>query len=260
VAFASGLATAGARPVVAIYSTFLQRGYDQIFQEVLLQNNKVVFVLDRAGIVGEDGATHNGMFDLGYLGVMPGIVLMAPRDATEFTAMLDYALELDGPSAIRIPRGNAPELERCESSRPPIELGRAEVLRQGNDGCLVAYGSMVYPALDAADLLARKGLSLEVVNARFAKPVDIRLLAEVAQRHDRVFTLEEHAVHLGFGSLVLTALAEAGPIHARVIPIGVPDEFIEHGQRGEILRDLGLDAAGIVRRILSQTPVSKASV
>jgi 1-deoxy-D-xylulose-5-phosphate synthase len=109
-------------------------------------------------------------------------------------------------------------------------------------------------------VLARKGLSLEVVNARFAKPVDIRLLAEVAQRHDRVFTLEEHAVHLGFGSLVLTALAEAGPIHARVIPIGVPDEFIEHGQRGEILRDLGLDAAGIVRRILSQTPVSKASV
>jgi 1-deoxy-D-xylulose-5-phosphate synthase len=210
--------------------------------------------------VGEDGATHNGLFDIGDLGAMPGMVLMAPRDASELSAMLDFALELGQPCAIRFPRGNAPEPERCGDTRTPIQLGRAEVLREGHDGCLVAYGSMVYTALEAADLLGKRGLSMEVVNARFAKPVDARLLQEVAERHDRVFTLEEHAVRLGFGSMVLTALAEEGPIRARIVPIGVPDEFVEHGQRGEILKELGLDAPGVVRRIMSQSAVWQAPV
>ncbi len=252
VAFAGGLARAGARPVAAIYSTFLQRGYDQVFQEVLLQGNPVVFAMDRGGLVGQDGPTHNGLFDLAYLRTMPGVVLMSPRDGTELQRMLEFAVTLPGPSAIRYPRGSSSE--DASSSRTPIELGRAEVLRPGSEATIVAYGAIVQQALESAEALATDGFDVEVVNARFAKPLDRSLLRDRLASRDWIFTLEEHSALGGFGSAVLetaSELAAAGEdVRARVIVFGVPDRWIEHASsRDEQLRSCGLDAASVARTV-----------
>ncbi len=254
VAFASGLATAGMRPVAAIYSTFLQRGYDQVFQEVALQNVPVLFALDRAGLVGEDGPTHNGLFDIAYLRTLPNLVLMAPRDGEELLAMLQFGARLDGPAAIRYPRGEAQASLALPATvrRTPIELGRAEVLRPGRDAAILAYGHMVEIALAAAELLSAGGLELEVVNARFAKPLDAETILALADRHDYVLTLEDHQVMGGFGSAVLELLAAQGPVRARVELLGVPDRFIEHAARSEQLAELGLDARGIAARVVAR--------
>ncbi|MCC6670795.1 MAG: 1-deoxy-D-xylulose-5-phosphate synthase [Planctomycetes bacterium] len=256
VAFASGLATAGMRPVAAIYSTFLQRGYDQVFQEVALQKVPVVFALDRAGLVGEDGPTHNGAFDIAYLRTLPGMVLMAPKDGPELKQMLRFGLGLGAPSAVRYPRGDAPgaaELPGCEGESLPLELGRMEVLRRGKDGAILAYGHMVQVALEAAALLDKRGVHVEVVNARFAKPLDAEGILGLADRHDRVLTLEDHAVMGGFGSAVLECIAQHGPVRAQFQVAGIPDLFPEHASRKQLLEELGLDARGVAARFLSGT-------
>ncbi|MCC6784646.1 MAG: 1-deoxy-D-xylulose-5-phosphate synthase [Planctomycetes bacterium] len=254
VAFASGLAVAGLRPVVAIYSTFLQRAYDQVFQELLIQNLPVVLAMDRAGVVGEDGMTHNGLFDIAYLRTLPNIVLMAPKDGPELHEMLAFAVELGRPVGIRYARGGAPaqgDLPAWDGVRTPLQLGRMESLREGQDGAILAYGSMVQTALEAAELLAAKGVSIEVVNARFVKPLDVDGVRALADRHDRIVTLEEHSVCGGFGSAVLEALAGHGPVRAQVQVLGVPDRFLEHAGRNEILREAGLDAPSVAARFLS---------
>lgn len=246
VAFASGLATAGLRPIAAIYSTFLQRGYDQVFQEVILQRVPVVFAMDRAGLVGEDGATHHGLFDIAYLGAFPGIVLMAPRDGTELGMMLDYALTLEGPSGIRYGRGGAPTGE-SRADRPPIELGKAETLRAGSDLALVAYGGEVEFCMQAAEVLAAEGVAAEVVNARFAKPIDVEMVRDLRRRFDLILTVEDHAVRGGFGSCFLESLHALSPGRLpRVVRLAVPDEIHEHATKAELLAMAGLDAAGIV--------------
>ncbi len=251
VALASGLATSGMRPVCAIYSTFLQRGYDQVFQEVILQRLPVLFAMDRAGLVGEDGATHNGLYDLAYLRCMPGIVLMAPKDGPELHEMMRFALTLPGPSGIRYARGNAPEpheLVGFDGRQQPIELGRMEVVRQGRDGAVLAYGHMVQTALEAAALLAERGVEIEVVNARFCKPLDAEGVLGLCDRHDRVVTLEDHARVGGFGSAVLECLAASGPVRAKVEVMGVPDDILEHMSRGQVLEHCGLTPRHVAER------------
>ncbi len=249
VAFASGLATAGLRPVVAIYSTFLQRGYDMVFQEVILQRLPVVFAMDRAGLVGEDGATHNGIHDIAYLGTFPGIVMMSPRDGTELGMMLDYALTLECPTAIRYPRGGAPSGD-ARSARPAIELGKSETLREGRDVAIVAYGSEVEFAMQAADKLAAEGIEAEVVSARFAKPFDSEMLQDLRKRFELVVSVEDHASCGGFGSCLLQALhaLPAGRL-PRVRILGVSDEIYEHASRPELLEAAGLDAQGIAAAV-----------
>lgn len=255
VALASGLATSGLRPVVAIYSTFLQRGYDQVFQEVVLQKVPVVFAMDRGGLVGEDGATHNGLYDIAYLRCMPGIVLMAPKDGPELREMLEFSLQLSSPSGIRYARGNAPglnELVGWHGKRQPLELGKMEVLRSGNDGAILAYGHMVQTALEAAALLDKRGIHIEVVNARFCKPIDTAGVLALADRHDRIVTLEDHSIHGGFGSAVLECISAHGPVRAQVQVMGVPDEILEHMSRKQVLDYCGLSTEHVVARFLSE--------
>ena len=255
VALASGLATAGMRPIAAIYSTFLQRGYDQVFQEVVLQKVPVLFALDRAGLVGEDGATHNGLYDIAYLRCMPGMVLMAPKDGPELHEMMQFALTLPGPSAIRYARGNAPnhgELLGWHARRQPLQLGRMEVLRDGQDGAVLAYGHMVQMALEAAALLDKRGIHVEVVNGRFAKPLDAPGILALADRHDRIVTLEDHSLRGGFGSAVLECVAQHGPVRAQFQLMAVPDDIFEHMSRNQVLEHCGLTAQHVVEHFLSE--------
>ena len=254
VALASGMATSGMRPVCAIYSTFLQRGYDQVFQEVILQKLPVLFALDRAGLVGEDGATHNGLYDLSYLRCMPGIVLMSPKDGPELHEMMRYGLTLPGPVAIRYPRGNAPgssDLLGWHGRPQPLEMGKMEVLREGSDGAILAYGHMVQTALEAAALLDKRGVRVEVVNARFCKPLDEQGVLALCDRHDRVVTLEDHTRVGGFGSTVLECLSAHGPVRAQVQVMGVCDEILEHMSRNQVLEHCGLTAAHVAERFLA---------
>jgi 1-deoxy-D-xylulose-5-phosphate synthase len=246
VTFAAGLASQGMRPVAAVYSTFLQRGYDQIVHDVALPRLPVILALDRAGLVGEDGPTHHGVFDLTYLRHIPGLAVMAPKDLSELAAMLKTAVELEGPSAIRYPRG--------EGTNPPegdpeaIPLGKAELLREGDSVAVVALGSMVAPALGAARALSEQGIEAAVVNARFAKPLDVELIGELARTCGRVVTVEENAVAGGFGSAVAELLHEQR-IGAPVLCLGIPDGFVDHGSREELLAGIGLDAEAIARKI-----------
>jgi 1-deoxy-D-xylulose-5-phosphate synthase len=257
VTFAAGLAVGGCRPVVAIYSAFLQRSYDQIIHDVCLQDLPVTFVLDRAGLVGADGPTHHGVFDLAYLRAVPRMVVMAPKDAEEFRQMLRAAIAHDGPAAIRIPRGAAPAVRNLLGSSPPVEIGRGELLRDGRDVGLVAIGSMVSRALEAADALAQRGVSCRVVNARFVKPLDETLLLETARRVGRVFTLEEHVGHGGFGSAVLELLA-AHRVATPVQIVALPDEFIEHGSTKDLLDRCGLTAPRIVSRVVAEIEAARS--
>ena len=242
VGLAAGMAKAGLRPIVDIYSTFLQRSYDQIFQEAALQGLPITMMLDRAGLVGPDGPTHHGVFDLTYLRPLPNLVVMAPGDAWDLMAMVEFALQLDSPNAIRYPKATAVQLERQPA---PIELGKAEVLRQGGDGLIVACGTLVGAALDAADVLEEEGLRLGVVNARFVKPLDQETILPAIQEAPFVLLVEEGALMGGFGSAVLEAACDAGVETGHIRRLGIPDRFIEHGERRELLADLALDAPGI---------------
>jgi len=254
VAFAAGQAKVGCRPIVDIYSTFLQRSFDQIFQEVCLQNLPVVFMLDRAGLTGPDGPTHHGSYDLGYLRLFPNMTVLAPGDEHDLVAMLDWALEQPGPVAIRYPKT---AVENHAGSRAVITSGCAEPLVDGHDGLIVACGTLLGAALDAARLLREEGLEVGVINARFVKPLDTRILLERIEAAPWVVTVEENALPTGFGSAVLEAVNEARIPCGPIVRLGLPDRFVEHGERGELLADLGLDAAGIAktcRALASEAP------
>ncbi|MBI4343205.1 MAG: 1-deoxy-D-xylulose-5-phosphate synthase, partial [Candidatus Omnitrophica bacterium] len=246
VGLAAGLACGGMRPVFAVYSTFLQRAYDQIMHEMCLQRLPVVLAIDRASLVGEDGPTHHGVFDLAYLRTLPNLCVLAPKDPEELRAMLQWALEQDAPAAIRYPRGGI--LCGEPLGRPAkIQLGTAEPLRQGKDLALVALGSLVYPALHVAEVMARDGIEAAVINARFAKPVDAAMVQQAAQT-GRLVTLEEAQVAGGFGSAVSEALDAAGLSATPHLRIGLPDAFVEHGKRAQLLTRCRLDPESLVRR------------
>ena len=244
VAFAAGLAKSGLRPVVAIYSTFMQRSYDQIFQELSLQKLPVTLLLDRAGLAGPDGPTHHGVFDLAYLRPFPNLVIMTPGDAADVAPMLDLALELPCPTAIRYPKADAISVDRPVT---PMELGKAEVLRWGRDGMIVACGSLLCTCVEAADRLAEEGLDIGLINARFVKPLDTQTILRAVAESPFVVTIEEGVLMGGFGSAVLEAACDAHIDTSRVRRLGIPDQYIEHGARDELLPDLGLDADGIAQ-------------
>ncbi len=242
VTFAAGLACEGLKPVVAIYSTFLQRGYDQLIHDVALQKLPVMFALDRAGLVGADGATHAGVYDYAYLRCVPNMVVFAPSDENECRQMLATAFQLDVPSAVRYPRGAGVGAE-VRKEFTPIPVGRAEVRRRGERIAMLAFGTMVAPALAAGE-----ALDATVVNMRFVKPIDAALVAELARTHDAVVTIEEHVVMGGAGSAVAEAMAASGIVRP-LLQLGLPDRFIDHGEQGHLLRLEGLDAAGIERSV-----------
>jgi 1-deoxy-D-xylulose-5-phosphate synthase len=244
VAFAAGQAKAGLRPIVDIYSTFLQRSYDQIFQEVALQKLPVTFLLDRAGLTGPDGPTHHGMFDLAYMRVFPNMVVMAPGDEQDLPLMLDFALSHDSPCSLRYPKAGAETVER---SPAPIELGRAEVLDWGTDGMILACGTLLPACVKAANTLQQEGLDVGVINARFAKPLDTDTLLRALESATFVITVEEGCLTGGFSSALLEAAADAGVPISHIRRLGVPDRYIEHGERGELLSDLGLTADKIAQ-------------
>lgn len=257
-AMAAGMAKVGMRPVCAIYSTFLQRGYDQVFQEIALQDLPVVLALDRAGPVGQDGPTHNGVFDIAFLRTFPNFILAAPRDATDVERMLQLALKLDHPCALRFPRGNAPLREEVHASeREEMRIGKAEVLRDGALGgvCIWAYGSMTETALRVAATLQQEGAQeVGVVDARFCKPLDEELLAKHLRRFKAIITLEDHQRAGGFGSAVLEAASRApqqgDARHASVKLLGIPDRFVDHmTTREEQLASVGLDPSGVERTV-----------
>ena len=256
VTFAAGLAAEGLRPVFAVYSTFLQRAYDQVFHDVCLQNLPVTFALDRGGVVGSDGPTHHGVFDISYLRHLPNMTLMAPKDENELQHMLATAIELGRPAAIRYPRGNGHGVP-LDQTLQPIPIGRAELLREGGDGTLLALGSMVVPALEAAAMLEElHNIRLTVVNARFVKPLDSALILELAGKSGTLITLEENALQGGFGTAVLELLEEHGLSGTRVLRLGYPDSYIPQGEQHELRAMLGLDPAGIgasVRGFLSRS-------
>ncbi len=242
VALAAGMAKAGLRPVVDIYSTFLQRSYDQVFQELALQDLPVVLLLDRSGLVGPDGPTHHGVFDLTYLRPMPNLVLMAPGDEADLTRMIAWAVRHGHPTAIRFPKAAAARVARDVA---PIELGKAELVHPGTDGVLVACGTVLADCMAAAECLADEGLELSVINARFVKPLDARTILRAVRECPFAVTVEEGALMGGFGSAVLEAAAEAGIDGSRIHRLGIPDRFVEHGDRAGLLAELGLDARGI---------------
>ncbi|MHB1687937.1 MAG: 1-deoxy-D-xylulose-5-phosphate synthase [Ignavibacteriaceae bacterium] len=248
VTFAAGLATQGIIPVVAIYSTFLQRAFDQIIHDVSIQHLHVVFVLDRAGLVGADGPTHHGAFDLTYLRMIPGMVVMAPKDESELRDMIFTAVKYSGgPIAIRYPRGNALGVP-MKNGFDQIEIGKCETLRKGKDAALIAVGSMVDYSLKAAAILDNEGINCEVINMRFIKPLDTQLLDDVAKTHSKIITLEENALMGGFGSGVLEYFAEKN-YKNDVLRIGLPDQFVEHGTQQELHHLLGIDPEGIVNKV-----------
>lgn len=256
ITFAAGLATQGMLPVVAIYSTFLQRGFDQVIHDVCLQNLHVVFAIDRAGIVGEDGPTHQGAFDISFLRVIPNLVLMSPKDEGELREMLRTALSHNGPVAIRYSRGRAvgvPVDEEMEEIRP----GKAEILRDGKDIAIFAIGNMVYPGILAAEKLQAYGISTAVVNARFIKPLDEDLLLKMARKIRRIVTIEENAIAGGFGTAVGELINRRGCEGIGITSLGLPDCFIEQGTQGELREKFGMTPEGIAQAVIKslQVPV-----
>ncbi len=251
VAFAAGLAKAGMRPFVDIYSTFMQRSYDQIFQEVSLQNLPVTLLLDRAGLVGADGPTHHGVFDLTYLRPMPNLTVMAPGDSDDVAPMIDWALNHDGPTAIRYPKAPAEPVARADSENGAscLQWGKAEVLHRGADGVFIVCGTLLGACAEAVGRLAAEGIDFGLINARFVKPLDTATILSAIRKCPVVVTVEEGMLMGGFGSAVLEAAADAGLDASGIHRLGIPDRYIEHGPRDELLADLGLNADGMVRAV-----------
>lgn len=243
VAFAAGQAKAGVRPIVDIYSTFLQRSFDQIFQEVALQDLPVTFMLDRAGLAGPDGPTHHGVFDLGYMRLFPNMVVIAPGDAHDVAAALEFALNQAHPCGIRYPKASAQSIDDCD--RAPFELGKAEILSWGKAGTILCGGALLSECRKAARELADEGLEVGVVNARFIKPIDREVIRRAYEETGFVVTVEEAALDGGFGSAVVEAAADMQLNAAATRRMGIPDRYIEHGDRNELLADLGLNSQGI---------------
>jgi 1-deoxy-D-xylulose-5-phosphate synthase len=255
VTFAAGLSCEGLKPVCAIYSTFLQRGFDQLVHDVCIQNLNVKFCLDRGGIAGGDGPTHHGLIDIAYLRPVPNIVVMAPKDEGEMRDMMLTMIEHDGPAAMRYPRGNGVGVD---ITREPqiLELGKGELLRDGGEVAIVAYGSMVYPSLEAAEHLAKDGIEATVVNARFVKPLDSELLLAMARTKRLIVTVEEAYLSGGFGSAVLELMEENGlQDRVRVVRMGIPDRLVTHGDPKLLLAKYGLDADGIYTRVKESVEV-----
>jgi 1-deoxy-D-xylulose-5-phosphate synthase len=248
VLFASGAALTGLRPVCAIYSTFLQRAYDQIVHDVCLQKLPVTFCMDRAGLVGDDGPTHHGMFDIAYLRPLPNMVLMAPRDEAMLVHMLHTALHVDGPAAIRYPRGAGVGVE-LPAGPELLRVGTGEILREGERVALIGYGTGVGKALGAADLLAERGLDVTVADARFAKPLDALLLASLAADHDLLVTVEVGVLAGGFGSAVWESLSDEGAVAPRILRVGLPDRYVTHGAPALLHEEVGFTAERIAERI-----------
>jgi 1-deoxy-D-xylulose-5-phosphate synthase len=249
VTFCAGMACEGLKPVAAIYSTFLQRGFDQIIHDVCLQNLNVTFAMDRAGIVGADGPTHHGLLDIAYLRGYPNIILMAPKDEGELRDMILTAVEHPAPAAIRYPRGSGHGVDISEAPQQ-IETGKAEILREGGDIAILAYGSMVYPAVEAAENLKKDGIEATVINARFVKPLDEELILALAQSKSILVTVEEAYLAGGFGSAVMELLEENNLLDkVKVVRMGVPDQIITHGDPKKLLAEFGLDADGIATRV-----------
>ena len=249
VTFAAGLALEGMKPVVAIYSTFLQRAYDQILQDVCLQNLPVIFALDRGGIVGEDGPTHHGLFDFSYLRHIPNMIVMVPKDENEFQDMIKTATECPMPVAFRYPRGKGRGVRR-EVPLQSIDIGKGEVLREGQDILIIAIGSTVYPSLRAAERLADIGIQAAVINSRFLKPLDGTLLCDWAKRTGKVLTVEENVLQGGFGSAVLELFQERGIFSIQVKRLGIPDIFVEHGPQTLLREKYGIDEKGIFKGVM----------
>jgi 1-deoxy-D-xylulose-5-phosphate synthase len=254
VGFAAGLARTGLKPVVAIYSTFLQRSYDQIFHDICLQNLNAIFMLDRSGLVGEDGPTHHGVFDIAYLRHLPNIVVMAPRDEEELKKMFRFAVSYnDGPVAIRYPRGASYTLPAKARPRSfsEINLSKSEILKEGRDLTIFSVGYMSNIALEAASLLSGHGTEAEVINARFIKPLDLEMVLDSVSKTKNLFTIEEGALNGGFGEFVLGSLINKMPKNTVIKNIGLPDRFIEHGKREILLDRCGLSSKRIKEEILS---------
>lgn len=249
ITFCAGMACEGLKPVAAIYSTFLQRAFDQIIHDVCLQNLNVTFAMDRAGIVGADGPTHHGLLDIAYLRGYPNIVLMSPKDEAEMRDMLLTAIEHPAPAALRYPRGNGFGVDISEAPKL-LEIGKAEILRDGGDIAVLAYGSMVYPSMQAAKNLEKDGIETTVVNARFVKPLDSELILALAQSKRLIVTVEEAYLAGGFGSAVMELLEENGMLDSvKIVRMGVPDRIVTHGDPKLLLAKYGLDADGIYNRV-----------
>ncbi|MBE9224459.1 1-deoxy-D-xylulose-5-phosphate synthase [Phormidium sp. LEGE 05292] len=249
VTLAAGLACEGMRPVAAIYSTFLQRGYDQVVHDVCIQKLPVFFCMDRAGIVGADGPTHQGMYDIAYLRCLPNMVLMAPKDEAELQQMVVTGIDYtDGPIAMRYPRGNGYGVPLMEEGWEALPIGKGEVLRQGDDVLLLGYGSMVYPAMQAAEILSEHGIEATVVNARFVKPLDTELILPLAKQIGRVVTLEEGCIMGGFGSAVAEALLDHNVL-VPIVRVGVPDILVDHATPEQSMAELGLTPPQIAERV-----------
>ncbi|MEP7074488.1 MAG: 1-deoxy-D-xylulose-5-phosphate synthase [Acidobacteriota bacterium] len=249
VTFCAGMACEGLKPVAAIYSTFLQRAFDQVIHDVCLQNLDVTFAMDRAGIVGADGPTHHGLLDIAYFRSYPNIVLMAPKDEAEMRDMMLTAIDHDGPAALRYPRGNGVGID---ISSPPkkIEIGTGEILREGSDAAIIAYGSMVNSAIEAAAILKSEGVDATVINARFVKPLDAEMILAAAEKHSVIITVEEAYLAGGFGSAVIELLESSGVLEkVKVVRMGVADEIVPHGDPKGLLAKYGLDADGIAKRV-----------
>ncbi len=250
VTLAAGLACEGMHPVVAIYSTFLQRAYDQVIHDVCIQNLPVFFCMDRAGIVGADGPTHQGMYDIAYLRCIPNMVVMAPKDEAELQRMTVTGINYtDGPIAMRYPRGNGFGVPLMEEGWEPLPIGKGEILRSGDDILLMGYGTMVYTAMQAAEILSEHGIEATVINARFVKPLDTELILPLAQRIGKVVTLEEGCLMGGFGSAVAEALLD-NDILVPVKRLGVPDKLVDHAKPDESKADLGLSSSQIAEQVL----------
>jgi 1-deoxy-D-xylulose-5-phosphate synthase len=252
VTLAAGMAKAGLRPVVAIYSTFLQRAYDQIIHDVALQRLPVIFAIDRAGLVGEDGPTHHGVFDLAYLRSIPELTLMAPSNENELLDMLHTAFTINGPVAIRYPRGAGEGVE-ISRTRQLLPVGEAHLMKKGQDLAIMAIGRGVSIACQVARLLEQKGISTLLVDARFVKPLDISMITDIGAKYQRLVTIEDNCIKGGFGSAVLEALAETKQ-QLDVLRIGIPDEFIEHGKVELLFNYLDMDEVSIVESIINKWP------
>lgn len=251
VTFAAGLATQGLKPVVAIYSTFLQRAYDEIIHDVCLQNLHVVFAIDRAGIVGEDGPTHNGIFDLSYLRHIPNMVIMSPKDANELKSMIEIALNHNGPIAIRYPRAKTSYSDNTFETPVKFRLGESEIVSTGKDVAIIAIGNTVLPALNAARRLEKEGITVMVLNARFVKPLDEKMIKNIVNTIPRIITVEENVIQGGFGSAILEFLNKEEVASVRLKRLGIPDVFIEQGSQEELRKIYGLDEEGIYNAVIS---------
>jgi 1-deoxy-D-xylulose-5-phosphate synthase len=252
VTMAAGLATQGFIPIVAIYSTFLQRGFDQVIHDVCLQKLPVLFAMDRSGIVGEDGKTHQGIFDLSYLNLIPNMIVSAPGDENELQHLIYTGINAGQPMAIRYPRGGGHGV-LMDKELKLFDIGKGELVRQGSDISLVAIGATLYPAIEAAEMLAQKGIKAEIINARFAKPLDSGLITESALKTGKVVTIEENTIMGGFGSAVIDEMNRAG-VSARVNTIGIPDIFVEHGSLELLRAKYNVNAPGIVEQVFSYYP------